>query len=137
MRSVQLRTRVIQLSRVLGFGLISLGFCGITIAQEANPGSQSSAPLRLQDTLAIDLAPLQSRLIEVPVPMGSAAVVSVGQSLGTVEVRSLNTANADEPRTNLAGLQSRITLHLLAHSDGIERISIRNASATKPAAVSV
>lgn len=108
------------------------------MAQETTSES-SSKPLLLKADLNLDLTSGQVRLIEVQIPADSAAVVSVEQTLGSVETREVSsTASEDtEPRINSAGLHSKIVLHLIAHTDGAKRLSIRNPSSTKPATVSV
>ena len=135
MRSIGIGFR--QVSRGLALGMI---LSPISISSPAQtPSDSSSNPLLLKTDLNLHLAPAQVSWIEVEVPADSAAVVSVEQTLGSVEVREPGAASpvTDEPRRNFAGLRSKVVLHLLAHRAGVERISVRNPSSTKPATVAV
>jgi CHAT domain-containing protein len=108
-----------------------------TSAAQTTVPSDTPAITLSQKALSLELAPAESRRVRITLAAGATEAVSAEQSLGGVEVKWIGAPAlaAQEPRSNPAGLHSRINLTLLSHGAGAEELSIRNLSATKPATV--
>ena len=101
-------------------------------AAQAQSPAKTPEIVMPQQSLPLALSPGETRVVQVMVPSGSALLVSVQQTLGTVSVGRVPAA-AGPVRTNAAGLRSIIVLPLTGTAGASEGLAIRNLSDDKPA----
>ena len=113
-------------------GLSVLLTTGFSPAAGQNPANLEQTPGK---DLRVDLAPGQSKAFSMRLEAGTAALLTAEQTSGTVEV--VWAREPGTPRTNPAGLQSKISILMIANATETEEISLRALSKTKPVTVTL
>jgi tetratricopeptide (TPR) repeat protein len=119
----------------------SLMICGLCVLlTDPSSALKAQTPSSVELTaggkdLQVNLAPGQSREFSVRLAGGTAALLTVAQTAGSVEVAW--TRQAGTPRTNPAGLESKITFLMIADAAETEEIGLQALSKTKGAIVTL
>ena len=125
------RSRVQIQPRIMLFGMWLFSACASLLPAQQSPRSIELRPGA--EDMRLELPAAQTQQFSLPLAAGTAALLTVEQSVETAELSW--TRQPAATRTNPAGLHSKIEWLLIADAAETETVSVRSLSKTKGATI--